>query len=96
VLFNGHLDVVPGSEEQFRPRRAGPFLYARGAHDMKAAALVLAEVFRDTAHRLPFPLGLQLVTDEEVGGYDGTAHQAVDADFVLIGEQSGLRVVAES
>ncbi|MFI6072176.1 M20 family metallopeptidase [Actinoplanes sp. NPDC051343] len=96
VLFNGHLDVVPGSAEQFRPRRAGPFLYARGAHDMKAAALVLAEVFRDTARRLPFPLGLQLVTDEEVGGYDGTAHQEVDADFVLIGEQSGLRVVAES
>jgi succinyl-diaminopimelate desuccinylase len=99
VLFNGHLDVVPGSDEQFRPRRDGPRLYGRGAHDMKAAAVVLAEVFRETARDLPFPLGLQLVTDEEVGGYDGTAHQVeqgVTADFVVIGEQSGLRVVAES
>jgi succinyl-diaminopimelate desuccinylase len=99
VLFNGHLDVVPGSDEQFRPRRAGHFLYARGAHDMKVAALVLAEVFRDHARDLPFPLGLQLVTDEEVGGYDGTGHQVahgVEAGFVVIGEQSGLRVVAES
>jgi acetylornithine deacetylase/succinyl-diaminopimelate desuccinylase-like protein len=99
VLFNGHLDVVPGSDDQFRPRQAGHFLYARGAHDMKAAALVLAEVFRATARDLPFPLGLQLVTDEEVGGFDGTGfqvEQGVEADFVVIGEQSGLRVVAES
>jgi len=99
VVLGGHLDVVPGSGEQFRPRWAGPLLYARGAHDMKVAALVMAEVFRDHAHELPFPLGLQLVTDEEVGGHHGTAHQieqGVSADFVVIGEQSGLRVVAES
>jgi succinyl-diaminopimelate desuccinylase len=99
VILGGHLDVVPGSDEQFRPRWAGPFLYARGAHDMKVAALVMAEVFRDHARDLPFPLGLQLVTDEEVGGHHGTAHQiarGVRADFVVIGEQSGLRVVAES
>ncbi|HEY0536268.1 MAG TPA: M20/M25/M40 family metallo-hydrolase [Actinoplanes sp.] len=99
VLFNGHLDVVPGSDDQFRPRRAGHFLYGRGTHDMKVAALVLAEVFRETARDLPFALGLQLVTDEEVGGHDGTAFQVdqeVAAEFVVIGEQSGLRVVAES
>ncbi|HEU4346297.1 MAG TPA: M20 family peptidase, partial [Actinoplanes sp.] len=41
----------------------------------KVAALVLAEVFRRHAPGLPYPLGLQLVTDEEVGGFDGTAHQ---------------------
>lgn len=99
VLLNGHLDVVPGPAEQFRPRREGHFLYARGAHDMKVAALVLAEVFAELARQLPYPLGLQLVTDEEVGGRDGTGHQVergVRADFVVIGEQSGLRVVAES
>jgi succinyl-diaminopimelate desuccinylase len=99
VVLNGHLDVVPGSDEQFRPRRAGDRLYARGAHDMKIAALILATVFRDVARSLPVPVALQLVTDEEVGGHDGTAHQlarGVSADFVVIGEQSGLRVVAES
>jgi succinyl-diaminopimelate desuccinylase len=99
VVLNGHLDVVPGSDEQFRPRRDGNFLYARGAHDMKIAALVLATVFRDVARSLPVPVALQLVTDEEVGGHDGTAYQlaqGVGADFVIIGEQSGLRVVTES
>ena len=99
VVLNAHLDVVPGSDEQFRPRRTGDRLYGRGAHDMKAAAVVMATVFRDLARDLPYPLGLQLVTDEEVGGCDGTAHQlgrGVSAGFAVIGEQSGLRVVTES
>ncbi|MEU4446901.1 M20/M25/M40 family metallo-hydrolase [Actinosynnema sp. NPDC050801] len=99
VIFNAHLDVVPGADEQFRPRRDGDRLVARGAQDMKLSALVLASVFRDTAARLPYPIGLQLVTDEEVGGRHGTLHQleqGVTASFVVIGEHSALRVVAES
>jgi succinyl-diaminopimelate desuccinylase len=99
VILNAHLDVVPGEADQFRARRRGARLYGRGSQDMKVAALVLAEVFRELAAELPYPLGLQLVTDEEVGGFDGTAVQVADgvtAGFVVIGEQSGLRVVAES
>jgi succinyl-diaminopimelate desuccinylase len=99
VVLNAHLDVVPGADEQFRPYRDGDRLYGRGAHDMKAAAVVMATVFRETARALAYPVGLQLVTDEEVGGYDGTAHQlegGVTGDFVVIGEQSDLRVVTES
>ncbi|MGW4110487.1 M20 family metallopeptidase [Actinosynnema sp. NPDC004786] len=99
VLLNAHLDVVPGTDEQFRPRRDGDRLIGRGAQDMKLSALVMASVFRDTATRLPYPIGLQLVTDEEVGGRHGTRHQldqGVTASFVVIGEHSALRVVAES
>ncbi|GIE94832.1 peptidase M20 [Paractinoplanes rishiriensis] len=99
VVLNAHLDVVPGADEQFAPRRDGDRLYGRGTHDMKAAAVVLATVFRELADELPYDIALQLVTDEEVGGADGTGHQlaaGVRAGFVLIGEQSGLRVVAES
>jgi succinyl-diaminopimelate desuccinylase len=99
VVLNAHLDVVPAPAGQFTARRAGDRLYGRGAQDMKVAALVLAEVFRRLVHDLPYPLGLQLVTDEEVGGYAGTGHQIDDgvaAGFVIIGEQSGLRVVTES
>ncbi len=99
VVLNAHLDVVPAPPAQFRPRRAGDRLYARGAHDMKVSALVQADVFRRLATTLPYPLGLQLVTDEEVGGRDGTLHQlrqGVTAGFVVIGEQSGLRIVTES
>ena len=97
VILNAHLDVVPADE--YAARREGDRLYGRGAQDMKVAALVLATVFRDLARSLPYPLGLQLVTDEEVGGYDGTAFQlaaGVTAGFVVIGEQSGLRIVTDS
>jgi succinyl-diaminopimelate desuccinylase len=99
VMLNAHLDVVPGEPRQFRPRREGTRLYARGAQDMKVSALVAAEVFAELAAGLPYPLGLQLVTDEEVGGRDGTAHQleqGVTADFVIVGEQSGLHIVTDS
>ncbi|GID31278.1 M20 family metallopeptidase [Paractinoplanes brasiliensis] len=99
VVLNAHLDVVPALPEQFVPRVEGDRLYGRGAQDMKVAALVMADVFRRLAPTLDVPVALQLVTDEEVGGADGTAHQiaqGVRADFVVIGEQSGLRVVNES
>ena len=99
VILNAHLDVVPGEPEQFRPRRDGDRLYARGAQDMKVSALAEAQVFRETAASLPYPLALQLVADEETGGLDGTLHQlkqGVTGSFVIIGEYSGLDIVADS
>ncbi|GAA2485742.1 M20 family metallopeptidase [Winogradskya humida] len=99
VVLNAHLDVVPGTDPQFSPTVLDGRLYGRGTHDMKLAALVMAQVFTSVARDLPYPLGLQLVTDEEVGGHDGTAHQiaaGVTADFVVIGEQSALRIVTDS
>jgi succinyl-diaminopimelate desuccinylase len=98
VILNAHLDVVPALPGQFRPRREGDRLYARGAQDMKLSALVEALVFRELAGALPYPLALQLVTDEEVGGRDGTLHQieqGVSGEFVIIGEQSALGIVTD-
>ena len=34
VIFHGHLDVVPGHEDQFQPRIEGDRLIGRGAYDM--------------------------------------------------------------
>ncbi len=99
VILNAHLDVVPAPADQFRPRRDGDRLFARGAQDMKVSALLEARVFRELAGQLPYPVALQLVTDEEVGGRDGTWHQlqrGVRGRFVIIGETSGLRIVTES
>jgi succinyl-diaminopimelate desuccinylase len=99
IILNAHLDVVPASADQFRPRRDGARLYARGAQDMKVSALVQAQVFRALAGSVPYPLALQLVTDEEVGGRDGTLHQleqGVTGEFVIVGEHSGLRIVTDS
>ena len=99
VILNAHLDVVPALPDQFRARREGGRLYARGAQDMKISGLAEALAFRELAGTVAYPLALQLVTDEEVGGRDGTRHQierGVRGDFVLIGETTGLRIVTES
>jgi succinyl-diaminopimelate desuccinylase len=99
IILNAHVDVVPADPGQFRPHRDGDRLYGRGAQDMKVSALVEAQVFRELAATLPYPLGLQLVTDEEVGGRDGTLHQleqGVSGDFVIIGEYTGLAIATDS
>jgi succinyl-diaminopimelate desuccinylase len=99
IILNAHLDVIPADPHQFRPRIEGNRLYARGAQDMKVSALVQALVFRELAATLPYPLALQLVTDEEVGGFNGTRHQirhGVTGGFVVIGEYSALNIVTES
>ena len=91
--------MVPAPPDQFRARREGGRLYARGAQDMKISGLAEALAFRELAGTVAYPLALQLVTDEEVGGRDGTRHQierGVRGDFVVIGETSGLRIVTES
>ncbi len=99
VILNAHLDVVPAPPSLFRPRLDGTRLYARGAVDMKVSALVLARVFSEQAASVPYPLALQLVTDEETGGRDGTFHQVgqgVRGEFVILGEPSGLDIVTDS
>ncbi|HEU4914242.1 MAG TPA: M20 family metallopeptidase [Candidatus Saccharimonadales bacterium] len=89
VLLNGHVDVVPGRPEQFEPFVKEDKLYGRGALDMKTTALLMTQVFCDIAPKVPYALGLQMVTDEEVGGAHGTKlhiRQGVTADFVIAGE----------
>jgi succinyl-diaminopimelate desuccinylase len=98
VILNAHLDVVPAPAAQFRPYREGDRLYARGAMDMKVAALAQALAFRELAGRVPYPLGLMLVTDEESADPRGTLQQlrkGVTAPFAIIGEGSGLGIATE-
>ena len=89
IILNAHLDVVSGKPEQFTPVENEGKLYGRGVNDMKAGGAAEILVFKDLARALPYPVGLQLVTDEEIGGYDGTQlqiKQGVHADFVIAGE----------
>ncbi|HSX28802.1 MAG TPA: M20/M25/M40 family metallo-hydrolase [Candidatus Saccharimonadales bacterium] len=91
VLLNGHVDVVPGNDSQFAPYVRDNRLYGRGSLDMKISALVLTKVFCELAPTLDYPLGLQIVTDEEPGGYNGAQYQyrqGVRTDFFITGEQS--------
>jgi succinyl-diaminopimelate desuccinylase len=89
VLLNGHLDVVSADKDQFLPHKTDTHLYGRGALDMKTTVAAMVELFIEHAPRLPFGLGLQIVTDEEVGGAHGTKYQlaqGITADFAIIGE----------
>ncbi len=92
VLFHAHVDIVPSKSSQLLPRIENGRLYGRGAHDMKTAAIVMADVFRQIAPTVPYAFGLQVVSDEEVGGYDGAYYQVqregVRAEFVITGEHN--------
>lgn len=94
VLLNGHLDVVPADPEQFEPQVKDGRLYGRGALDMKGTTVILTDVFCELVNEVPYSLGLQIVTDEEIGGYDGTRLQideGVRAKFVIMGEYANDR-----
>ena len=95
IILNAHLDVVSGREEQYKPYEKDGKLFGRGAIDMKGAAAVEILVFKEVAKRVSYPLALQLVTDEEIGGFCGTKYQiekGVRADFVIAGEPTDFGV----
>lgn len=99
VILNGHLDVTPGKEYQYKPKIRDDRLYGVGALDMKANLACLVMVFKDVANKVDYPLGLQLVTDEEIGGFDGTKHQiekGVRSEFVIAGETTNLNIVNQA
>lgn len=96
VILNGHLDVVPGKESGYTPQNSGGKLIGTGSMDMKANVACLISAFKEVAPHINYPLALQLVTDEEVGGFDGTklqVEQGVRTEFVLAGEPTNYDIV---
>lgn len=96
LLINAHLDVVNFKDYQYIPQIKGNRLYGAGSLDMKASAACLILAFRDVASKVSYPLGLQLVTDEEVGGFNGTKYQItkeVRTEFVIAGEPTNFDIV---
>lgn len=72
VWLQAHLDVVPGAEELFVPRKKGTRLYGRGAFDMKFAIACYLKLFKELGSTLAhYDFGMMLTTDEEVGGMNG-------------------------
>ena len=91
ILLNAHVDVVLAPAKMFKPRVEEGRLYGRGALDMKGTAASLTSLFCEMVQDVPYPLGLQIVSDEEVGGHDGVRLQideGVKSNFVVIGEYS--------
>lgn len=80
ILMNGHIDVVPAPDSDFIPHQKAGKLYGRGASDMKTAVAAMLAVMKRTAPTTNASVGLMIVGDEEVGGFNGTA-QLVDAGY---------------
>lgn len=99
ILFNGHLDTVPVASGWAKGQGVweGDWLYGRGTADMKAgcvAALAAARTLLDRGH----PVALLFTTDEETT-MEGAKKLAPtplvrDAAAVVVGEPSGLKVIA--
>ena len=100
IILNAHLDVVQGKDNQFEPYTNGGKLHGRGSFDMKAAAAVMIYVFKNIARTVPYPLALQLVTDEEIAKGAGTLSQiqaGIRTDMAIMGEcGSNMDIINET
>ncbi len=97
LVLHGHLDVVPGHEDQFEPRLDGDRLLGRGAYDMKGALAVMLLVTKEMLGQNAVRIRLGIVSDEESEEEDNRGSDAlVDAgfvgDFCLTGEPTDLQI----
>lgn len=99
VMFNGHLDVVPGHPDQFAPVQRDGLLFGRGAYDMKAAVavmmLTMADLQREGLEGVE--LEMLIVPDEERADPGANCSEmfvrdGFQADFVICGEPTDLHV----
>ncbi|TWT13460.1 M20 family metallopeptidase [Planomicrobium sp. CPCC 101079] len=100
IVWNGHVDVVPGHDSQFIPVEKMGRLYGRGSADMKAgvAAMMMAFVELDPS-ALSRIVQLHIVTDEEIGGHNTSewlVAQGFTGDFVICGEPTNLKIGLQS
>lgn len=79
ILLNGHFDVVPGTDSQFKPVTVDDKIYGRGAADMKAGvASLMTSFIHAVSKRSDLSVGLVLTGDEEVGGENGVGQLVQD------------------
>lgn len=98
IIFNGHIDVVPGHADQFHARIEDGRVYGRGAYDMKGALAAMMLAFSDLAKGCDGTVvELIVVPDEERSepGPNCTELLVADglrADFVICGEPTDMQV----
>jgi succinyl-diaminopimelate desuccinylase len=90
ILLNGHIDVVPADESQFKVIIKDNKLYGRGAVDMKGAVAVMINVLQNMNG-----YDLLLTGDEETGGNDGMKYllgsgQIKQYVYAIAGEPTDL------
>jgi succinyl-diaminopimelate desuccinylase len=101
VVFHGHLDVVPGREEQFEPRVEGDRLIGRGAYDMKGALAGMMCALKDLEQQERVRVRLVCVPDEEseeldVRSTDDVVARGLGGDFAITGEPTDMHIGVEA
>jgi len=79
VFLMGHVDVVPGAASLFKLKKQDGKYYGRGVLDMKGGVAAFLGAVRDLAQAgqlRDYNFGVIIVSDEELGGYDGAAKLA--------------------
>ena len=97
IIYHGHLDVVPGHEDQFEAQIEGDRLCGRGACDMKGAVASMMCATNELRDQNNARVSLILVPDEE--GED-TSNKASDymvdqgfvGDFAITGEPTDFHI----
>lgn len=97
VILHGHIDVVPGHPDQFRPRVEGERLLGRGAYDMKGSLASIMCALRDLRGLRDARVHFVCAPDEESEDFDRHAtdelvQRGLRADFAITGEPTNLNV----
>ncbi len=97
VILHGHLDVVPGFEEQYAPRVEGDHLIGRGAYDMKGGLAAMMCAMRDCAAQERVRVRFLCVPDEEAEDVeerstDELVRAGMRGDFAITGEPTDLHI----
>jgi succinyl-diaminopimelate desuccinylase len=97
IILHGHLDVVPGRDEQFEPRLEGDRLIGRGAYDMKGGLAAMMCALKDLEHQQDVRVRLICVPDEEseeldVRSTDTIVRNGLAGDFAITGEPTNLHI----
>ncbi len=101
VVFHGHLDVVPGRQEQFEPRIDGDKLFGRGAYDMKGGLAAMMCALKDVERQERVRVRLVCVPDEESEelderATDGVVKRGLGGNFAITGEPTDLHIGVEA
>ena len=98
ILLHGHVDVVPGDEEQFEALERDGELFGRGVYDMKGALAAMMYAVEDLhVTGCDATVELLIVPDEE-REYGGTKGAEVliqnghTGDFLITGEPTDFHI----
>lgn len=99
LLFNTHIDVVPGSPSVFKPKLVKTRLYGRGSADTKSSVAIFLELSKNLFKTIKEKdMLFSIVSDEEIGG--SSTKQLISLlpklEFAVFGEPTGLEVVNEA